>query len=230
MSAVKFVLREDTWPKMLEALKEKGYVVDSAYRRRPDKYITIYDDMGQAYMIEVTQYFRGDYELRSDNMRKDEYYEDVEASDDLEDYEDDESSDWKMLSRKSIRDWDGFLTEYALWQNIKDGTFACTYGDTDLYRPEDGTDFETENEDEAWEWFNSYQTEEDLVEESEKVPVKAADSEEYPIYQFGNKLFDLQEEFSKILDDNFGSEGYDEYVDIAEKLDSVCRAYSKHFG
>lgn len=75
-----FVLRTETWPEMIDALKEHGYLVDSAYRRRPEKWVGLIkkdpdSEEDKYWVVEVTQYFRGDYEVRSDNMHRDRYFE-----------------------------------------------------------------------------------------------------------------------------------------------------------
>lgn len=68
------------------------------------------------------------------------------------------SGEWIYLSSKSVPDSDGFYTDYTLYANPDRSRFICMFGDNDLYEPdEDYADFETESEDEAWEWFNSYE-------------------------------------------------------------------------
>lgn len=64
---------------------------------------------------------------------------------------------WERLASKSVPDADGFYTDYTLYVNENTGLYVCVFGDTDYYGPEEGYfDFETESEDEAWEWFDSY--------------------------------------------------------------------------
>lgn len=73
-------------------------------------------------------------------------------------YEEDDysSGEWEYVKSKEIADWDGFTTEYTWYRNA-DGKNVFVYGDSDMYRPEDGDwDFETDNEYEAQEWFDSY--------------------------------------------------------------------------
>lgn len=68
------------------------------------------------------------------------------------------SDEWTYLSSKSVPDSDGFYTDYTLYTNLDRSKFICMFGDNDLYEPdEDYADFETESEDQAWEWFNSYE-------------------------------------------------------------------------
>ena len=65
------------------------------------------------------------------------------------------NSDWQLVKTKSVMDSDGFMTDYA-WYT--DGTtHIFMFGDTDLYEPDqDYADWETESEQEASEWFDSY--------------------------------------------------------------------------
>ena len=71
------------------------------------------------------------------------------------DIEDDQYSDWRELASKSVEDSDGFNTDYTLYTNGE--TYICMFGDKDLYEPDEAyADYETENEQNAWDWFNSY--------------------------------------------------------------------------
>lgn len=69
--------------------------------------------------------------------------------------------EYTELDSKSVLDSDGFYTDYTLYQcedsegNI---TYVCIFGDNELYTPDNSDpDFETEDEDEAYEWFESYE-------------------------------------------------------------------------
>lgn len=76
---------------------------------------------------------------------------------------------YKELASKHVPDSDGFLTDYTLYQYTPDDgdvIYFCVFGDKDMYRPIstddiDYADFETENYDEAVEWFESYRGFED---------------------------------------------------------------------
>lgn len=97
---------------------------------------------------------------------EDDYVADTDVEDDFgdDDFDDDydpefdsEEGDWEQIDQKSVRDEDGFLTEYTLYHNTVTGLYVCVFGDSEIYRPEDGYfDFETENYDEAIDWFNTY--------------------------------------------------------------------------
>lgn len=273
-----FKLRTDTWQEMIVALADKGYEVDSAYQRSPEKHILAYKD-GDTYSIEVTQYFKGDYEVLSDNIHIDDYT-DVESATDvslwrkvvenvlsklektygfefsgpdiqedsvefmygipdegdtvfyidremsdlfdridsgdargasrilrreiLDNYEQDYGpvekissststcnvpvvadrlpdgteydpedfaggyTEWTEIRSKSVRDYDGFMTDYTLWYNEFTGMYVCIFGDKDIYYPENADpDMEFESEDEAIEWFDNY--DEDTLFESTQV-------------------------------------------------------------
>ena len=65
------------------------------------------------------------------------------------------SSNWTELESKSVLDSDGFYTDYTLYTN--GSTFICMFGDKDIYEPDEAyADYETESEQDAWDWFNSY--------------------------------------------------------------------------
>ena len=75
-----------------------------------------------------------------------------------------EFDEWVLLDKKTVLDYDGFLTDYTLWT---DGTtFVCIFGDSDYYTPDTADpDFETDNESDAYEWFRSYEGFEDELDE-----------------------------------------------------------------
>ena len=80
-------------------------------------------------------------------------------SDSIDD--DDELQGWQKLASKEIIDFDGFITDYSLWYNpySKDDKYVCIYGDDELYTPLTADpDFSCETEQEAWEWFEDYDT------------------------------------------------------------------------
>lgn len=69
----------------------------------------------------------------------------------LNDYE------FEFMDRKSVPDSDGFYTDYTWYYDVMNDRHVFVFGDSDIYRPEDGNyDFECESEDEAQEWFDSY--------------------------------------------------------------------------
>ena len=80
----------------------------------------------------------------------------VQASWD-DDFIDSDESEWTELERKTVNDSDGFTTDYTLYRNNITGQYVTVFGDRDLYRPEDGVyDAEFDDENEAYEWFESY--------------------------------------------------------------------------
>lgn len=99
-----------------------------------------------------------DYEIIVDVSR---CYENVNSSTEV--YSD--NSDWTELESKSVLDSDGFYTDYTLYTN--GSTFICMFGDKDIYEPDEAyADYETENEEEAYSWFDNYEgfaDEDDLI-------------------------------------------------------------------
>lgn len=89
------------------------------------------------------------------------------ASDDIADEElnewvDDEwygdgETTYEYIASKSVPDSDGFYTDYTWYRNVDTGENVFVFGDTDIYKPEDGDfDHECESQEEAQEWFDSY--------------------------------------------------------------------------
>ena len=79
----------------------------------------------------------------------------------IEDYDNNDDEDevgYELVERKQIMDSDGFYTDYSMYRNLATGEYVFVFGDSDIYRPEDGDfDYEADSEDEAYEWFNSYE-------------------------------------------------------------------------
>lgn len=70
-----------------------------------------------------------------------------------------EESEWIEMDSKSVRDSDGFLTDYTwYWRNNNgEDQHVFVFGDSDLYGPEDGYfDWECDSLEEAQEWFENY--------------------------------------------------------------------------
>lgn len=164
-----FVVRGNTWNETINKMKDLGFDVDSAYRRSPEDVVPFYYGK-ECWLCEVTKYFKGDYEIRSENMRRDTYFKDdnieecdkitaAYADDDLIDDYDDEAS-FTEIACKQVQDSDGFMTEYTMYRDIESGEYVFVFGDRDIYHPEDGNfDWSCDTEEEAWEWFDSYGSE-----------------------------------------------------------------------
>ena len=85
--------------------------------------------------------------------------------------------DYQLIARKQIDDNDGFSTDYAVYVvYLDDGSveYECYHGDRDFYGPwnGEGLDFESENDDEAVEWYNSYGSD-DVLESTTDVEASA---------------------------------------------------------
>lgn len=73
-------------------------------------------------------------------------------------FDDVEDVSWEELDSKPVRDSDGFLTDYTLYHNTVTGEYACVFGDKEYYTPGEGYfDWQGDSEDEAYEWFESYE-------------------------------------------------------------------------
>lgn len=80
----------------------------------------------------------------------------------------DEDSNWRELASKSVEDSDGFNTDYTLYTNGQ--TYICMFGDKDIYEPDQAyADYETENEEEAYSWFDNYEGFEDQEDDNDLV-------------------------------------------------------------
>ena len=91
----------------------------------------------------------------------------------LTDYEE---SEWEYYGKKSVMDSDGFWTDYTMWHNLADDTWACFFGDSDIYTPENSDpDAEFDTQEECQEWFDDYkgfeedEWYEDDIEESQNI-------------------------------------------------------------
>lgn len=96
-----------------------------------------------------------------------EFDTDVDAHNHIDGLKESFMSDYTYVASKSVQDSDGFYTDYT-WYKSDDGLNVFVFGDNEIYTPEAGNfDFETENDAEAQEWFDSYNGfEEDIVEEA----------------------------------------------------------------
>lgn len=144
------------WAELVEEIESEGYKVDSADKHRPSQWITAYKN-GNEYEIEVNKYSDGTYEtVRADIVGS------VRASTKTKVTAswDEDDSEWIKLNRKPVLDSDGFYTDYTLYTNGHE--YICMFGDEDLYGPDpDYADFSTDSEEEAMEWFDSYEGFED---------------------------------------------------------------------
>lgn len=77
------------------------------------------------------------------------------------DYNDDSDLEadwaWEILDTKRVLDSDGFYTDYTLYTNENEDIYICMLGNRNLYGPDiDYADYETDDENAAWEWFDNY--------------------------------------------------------------------------
>ena len=66
-------------------------------------------------------------------------------------------TEWELVDVKSVKDYDGFWTDYTMWHNPITDYWVCIFGDRDIYYPENADyDWECESEQECREWFDNY--------------------------------------------------------------------------
>lgn len=66
-------------------------------------------------------------------------------------------TEWEEVKSKPVLDYDGFYTDYTMWYNQFEDKYVFTFGDKDIYCPENADwDWECENRSEADEWFDDY--------------------------------------------------------------------------
>lgn len=119
---------------------------------------------------------------------------------------DDEESEWTEMDSKSVRDSDGFLTDYTwYWRNNNgEDQHVFVFGDSDLYRPEDGYfDWECDSLEEAQDWFDSYvgpgDDEDDWMDESlDEAMVRVEPSEKEL-----NQVINVLNKYGFKVDDNY---------------------------
>lgn len=108
------------------------------------------------------------------------------------DIEDDQYSDWRELASKSVEDSDGFNTDYTLYTNGE--TYICMFGDKDLYEPDEAyADYETENEQDAWDWFNSYTG---FADEEDEYDIYGSEDLESDFNEYEDDIQEISQEFT----------------------------------
>lgn len=89
------------------------------------------------------------------------------------DSDDTEEGQWREVASKQVLDSDGFLTDYTMYTDGE--TYICMFGDKDIYEPDaEYADYETENEKNAWDWFNTYEGFADDLEADEDYDIYSA--------------------------------------------------------
>lgn len=116
------------------------------------------------------------------------------------------SSNWTELESKSVLDSDGFYTDYTLYTN--GSTFICMFGDKDIYEPDQAyADYETENEEDAYDWFDNYEgfADEDDAEPEFDIYASESDSDEDDLVFIDNRKSSI------VNNDPSLDPGFDEY-------------------
>ena len=149
-------------------------------------------------------------------------------------FSDDFAYDWEIngtfekIASKQVPDSDGFYTDYTMYRDLQTGEYVFVFGDNDYYSPEDGNyDYECDSEEEAWEWYNSYNgfDDEDDIYSSTKV-VASEELTPEGFYEFFSASAEpeLMDKAAKILYGWYSNEGEEympEYVDILDMCDAA---------
>lgn len=79
---------------------------------------------------------------------------------------------YERIKSKSVRDFDGFYTDYTMYYDNDEDKYVFIFGANDLYDPYNSEpDWECETEREANEWFSDYNGFEDDLDESFKLKI-----------------------------------------------------------
>lgn len=127
---------------------------------------------------------------------------------------------FELIDKKSIYDADGFTTDYCLYYDSLNEIWITIFGDSDVYTPENTEpDVEFDSEEEAMNWFNSYnglEDEEDFDEclhseiylpsfnkKSDNPYGECYDYNDHhdPRYRELNSLGPYEDEFDRAVDD-----------------------------
>lgn len=136
-------------------------------------------------------------------------YDVVEASEDIDDYDEYEDlTEWEEIASRTVTDIDGFTTDYTLWHNTYTDEWICIFGDNDIYNPATSdADAEFDSEDEAREWFDSYEG----LDYDDILDTTAITASSLPAGK-GRRLLNTAKKGADIADQ------LDSYLDVLNKL------------
>lgn len=126
--------------------------------------------------------------------------------------EDHKEAEWKRLLTKSVNDSDGFLTDYSMWYNDGEKRWVFIFGDSDIYDPTNtDPDWETEDPEEARQWFLDYKGFEDDEDLNENKTMNEA--REYYILPVENLIGSERRELSYYDLEMIGRKGLVTYIE-----------------
>ena len=169
----------------------------------------------------------GDIVFDYDNMDGDVAYITNTIYQDLDTIgEDDESGEFTEIASKTVPDSDGFTTDYTMYKNNITGEYVFVFGDKDVYSPEDSDyDYECDSEDEAWEWYNSYNgfDDEDGIYSSTDIKANSYDASKIQkyinSYGFNNYVvYDRDENWCAI---DFEGEDEDDVIPLVNRIKAI---------
>lgn len=94
-------------------------------------------------------------------LEEDYVVEDADDYDRWTDEDNDVFNGWAFVKSKSVKDFDGFYTDYSMWIEKENGVatdhYVFIFGDSDVYNPNNSDfDWECDSKEEAEEWFDNY--------------------------------------------------------------------------
>lgn len=67
------------------------------------------------------------------------------------------NKNYEIIAHKSVRDYDGFITDYTLYYDRDEKNYFCIFGDDELYGPDSERDMNFGDDLEAaHDWFRYY--------------------------------------------------------------------------
>ena len=105
---------------------------------------------------------------------------------------------YRMIKTKSVRDADGWLTDYTLYEDVANGTYFCMFGDSDIYGPDpDYADWEGDTYEEALEWFDDYtDLDDDVYGAVEEEPYEEYTGEHDEYEDVWDSIKEIDQEFT----------------------------------
>lgn len=96
---------------------------------------------------------------------------------------------WQELRTKQVLDSDGFTTDYTLYVSDDGSQFICMFGDRDVYEPDPNyADWEGSSQEDAYEWFDNYNSEYDDDDIYGAEDADAAEGYEEDIQEIGQEF------------------------------------------
>jgi len=159
------ITAQDAWSaneKSIKPLVEKSLITpEQAYRLEPSilNWLLENHHVGRAFAQKMKP------TIKKEMTKKGVDWESLDAS-----LDNDSEGGYTLVESKEVEDFDGFMTEYC-WYRDDNGNNVFVFGDSDLYKPEDGEwDYETDDDEDAYNWFKNYTGASELDSSLDEVP------------------------------------------------------------